>query len=353
MLECDVLVIGAGPAGSAAALAAAREGARVIMLERKKEVGTPVQCAEYIPFPLARQVGIEADAVAQSVNLMRTHLPDGQVTESSFRGIICHRDRFDRHLARLAGEAGAELMRGVKAAGYDGRVVSARRAGEALEILPGVLIGADGPSSTVRQWMGLAPNRFVQARQYSLPLSRRLDSTEIFFRRGIPGGYGWVFPKGETANVGIGVEMKLGTPPETAMKNFTRELLDGGVIAGIEPLSRTGGMIPVGGQSRLRRGNIILAGDAAGQCHPVTGAGVPNAFFAGGLAGEAAARAAATRDPEPLAEYEENCRLFLGDSLDLAVARRRALEPYWQGDARALSRALEKSWIAFEEYYEH
>ncbi|MDO8735605.1 MAG: geranylgeranyl reductase family protein [Thermoleophilia bacterium] len=352
MSECDVLVIGAGPAGSTAAASAARDGARVILIDRRKQIGLPVQCAEFIPFQIASNLGIEAGAIAQRVEAMQTHLPNGKVIRTASRGIICNRDRVDQHLASLAREAGAELLTGTRACGFDGDTVTAMKDGRSLTIKATVIVGADGPASLVRRWMGIAANRFVHARQQLLPLGQKLDATEIFFRREIPGGYGWVFPKGDMANVGVGVDPVFGVAPSLAMAGFIAELAGRGLLKSGQPLSKTGGMIPVGGQSRLRQGNMVLAGDAAGHCHPITGAGVPNAIMAGELAGEAAARAAARHDLEILGEYEESCRLFLGDSLDRAVRRRQLLDPYWQADSDDLSQALKKSWIAFEEYNE-
>ncbi|MHB8859069.1 MAG: geranylgeranyl reductase family protein [Thermoleophilia bacterium] len=374
MRRCDVLVVGAGPAGSMAAMTAAAEGASVIMLERKPQVGLPVQCAEFIPTQIATRFGLGRETLVQKVAAMNTHLPDGSVTWTPFRGIICNRDGLDRQLAGLAIEAGADLICGTRATEVDGNVVTVIESGRQQAIEAGVIVGADGPASAVRSWMGLGSNGFVHARQYLLPLSGELDTTEIFFRKAIPGGYGWVFPKDGVANVGIGVEPGLvgmtgaGTTgvdttgigedpggfvrPGEALKVFTRELLEMGIIKSAEPLARTGGLIPVGGQSKLWHKNMILAGDAAGHCHPITGAGVANAIFAGELAGEAAARAAAGRDLEMLAEYDESCRLFLGDTLDRAVERRRRLRPFWAGDAGDLSAAIRKSWIAFDEYYE-
>jgi flavin-dependent dehydrogenase len=282
---------------------------------------------------------------------MRTSLPDGEVIDTPAPGIICHRDRFDRHLAKLAESAGADLITGARAVGIEGHVVTARNGQETLQIKAQVIVGADGPTSTVRSWLGLPRNKFVHGRQYLLPLNEKLDRTSIYFRSYIPGGYGWVFPKAEAANVGVGVDLKYGSSPSAALISFVKELLAAGVITSLEPLSLTGGLIPVGGQAALRQRNIILAGDAAGHCHPVTGAGVPNAMLAGELAGEAAAGAALAGDLELLADYEQSCQMFLGDVLDRAVNKRGFLEPIWEQDDHSLSQALKRSWIAFEEYY--
>ena len=244
-------------------------------------------------------------------------------------------------------------MTGSRATGCDGGTVILLNDGVEFPVKPRVIVGADGPASVVRRWMGLPANEFVHARQLVLPLKAKPEPvTEIFFRKYIPGGYGWVFPKGDIANVGAGVDPAFGVAAGDALGAFVAELLEAGAIAGGEPLARTGGVIPVGGQSQLVKRNMILAGDAAGHCHPVTGAGVPGAVFAGELAGEAAAAAAAGRNLERLADYEESCRLFLGGSLDQAVRRRRYLNTFWNRDDKALSNAIRKSWIAFDEYQE-
>ena len=237
MLECDVLVIGAGPAGCVAAMTAAREGADVIILERKKVVGQPVQCAEHIPHQVVREFNIDDSIIAQEVRAMRTHLPDGEIVETPMGGVICHRDRFDLFLAKLAETAGARLFTGTSASSLIDGVVTTAAAGSSRDgvvttaaadsssqIRAKVIVGADGPASRIREWLGLAKNRFVQAKQHQLTLSKNIDTTEIYFRKGIPGGYGWLFPKGRTANVGVGVDPGLGVTAGQALDELTAEL---------------------------------------------------------------------------------------------------------------------------------
>jgi len=82
-VTCDILVIGAGPAGSTAAKFAAKAGARVILLEKRKQVGVPVQCAEYVPWQITQEVKLPADVIAQRIDSMQTYMPDGEVVETS------------------------------------------------------------------------------------------------------------------------------------------------------------------------------------------------------------------------------------------------------------------------------
>ena len=84
---CDILVVGAGPAGSAAALAAAQAGARVVMVDRRRVIGVPVQCAEYIPAMLLRDVPACSPAVVQSVRAMRTFVPATSRRRSTRPGV--------------------------------------------------------------------------------------------------------------------------------------------------------------------------------------------------------------------------------------------------------------------------
>ncbi len=352
MRRCDVLVVGAGPAGSSAALAAAKGGARVLMVDRKKEAGVPVQCAEFIPIPVLQRCSEASGIICQSVTTMRTHLPDGEVVSMRSKGAICNRGRFDAYLAGRAVDAGAEVIRGASAFRLTNGVVLVNGGGVVWEIRPAVIVGADGPSSVVRQWMQLRRNDCVRGRQYLLPLGCKLETTEIYFHNQIPGGYGWLFPKGEVANVGIGVEPRYEKSSLSILKNFVNELHGNKILKDVKPLAVTGGLIPVGGPAKVWRGNIVLAGDAAGHCHPVSGAGIANAIFAGELAGEAAALAAGRHDVSFLAEYQEACRLFLDGSLKRAAGKREFLAPFWGKGAKRLSAALKKSWIAFEDYYQ-
>ena len=350
MPECDVLVIGAGPAGSTAARVAAAAGASVLIVDRKQTVGLPVQCAEHLPYRLAHDFGLNpgSEIVVQPVSSMRTHLPDGTSQSTPAPGVICHRDRFDELLLGLARQAGARFRAATAAVAFRKGTVTLRGADGDSELAPAVVIGCDGPRSAVRRWLGFKDNECVRARQELLPLAADLDETQIFFRSYIPGGYGWLFPKRGLANVGAGVDPRFGMSSGRALAGLKQELLSSGLIASRASAAVTGGLIPVGGQTRVRAGNVILAGDAAGQTHPLTGAGVPSAVFAGELAGMAAAGAAAG-DTGALAGYEEECELFIGQSWRLAVKYRQEMADLWSGGPAALSRAVRSNWFAFKE----
>ena len=112
--RCDILIIGGGPAGASAVLKAAQEGARVILIEQKKEIGVPVQCAEYIPIQLTTTIGLRDDLLIQEIHAMRTYLPDGEVVVTESLGYITDRDRFDQYLAEKAEAAGAEIRKIVR-----------------------------------------------------------------------------------------------------------------------------------------------------------------------------------------------------------------------------------------------
>ena len=92
------------------------------------------------------------------------------------------------------------------------------------------------------------------------------------------------------ANVGIGMAPNSEADLLKHLKQFSLELFDEGLI-GKNILWKGGGLVPVGGLTAVSRNNMILAGDAAGTCHPITGAGVGNALISGELAGQAAAEA--------------------------------------------------------------
>ena len=346
--SCDVLVIGAGPAGASAALAAARAGAHVTVVDRRRTIGTPVQCAEYIPALLLREVPACAPAVVQRVGVMRTFVRGERAVDLDAPGCTVDRDRFDRLLAAEAERAGAQLLTATAALRCDGdAVVLKRRGGEPFVLRARIVVGADGPRSTVGRWAGLVNRRFVPAAQARVRLLQPLDATEVYLHPDTPAGYAWLFPKQGMANAGVGFDPTLGGQRlGQALAAFLAELERRGRIAG-PLLSRQAGWIPVAPLDRTVRGNRLLAGDAAGQTHPVTGAGIFSAVTCGAMAGRWAAKAALEGDPGLLEGYEEDWRDLLGSTLARAAAKRRRMEADW-GRFDEIIRAC---WVAFEEYY--
>ena len=111
-LTCDVLVIGAGPAGSTAARFAAQRNVTVILLERRESVGIPVRCAEYVPLPVSRYLTISSPSVlSQPVKGLITFIPGEPGYESPVIGAMINRDRFDHELVQSAINAGTMLLK--------------------------------------------------------------------------------------------------------------------------------------------------------------------------------------------------------------------------------------------------
>ena len=349
--DWDILVVGAGPAGSCAALAAARAGVRVGVAERQKTIGVPVRCAGYIPKALLGSLPFrDRSFVVQGVTAMHTILPDGTVRKTRAPGLIIRRDRFDQCLTRSAREAGAEIHPGMRAIRYqDGQVTVRSSPGGLMKIRPAVIIGADGLLSTVAKWMGLGAPRRVPGLQVRAPLVRSMAHTEVYFHPRIYGAYGWVFPRGDAANVGIALAHK-DRPSyslRTTLKWFTDRLEKDGKIG--KPLPKAVfGWIPVAPAARVYGGNMVLAGDAAGHTHPITGAGVAHAVLAGDLAGAWAARAVKQNDLTELQGYGAAVEEDLGQTLRRGVERRRLLENEWP----RLSEILPYCWTGFREYHQ-
>jgi len=344
--QVDVLVVGAGPAGSSAARAAAVGGAQVLIVERRQRVGVPVQCAEYVPAQVARYAPLPERCIGQRTGTLLTHLPDGETVETPAGGYVIDRAAFDRALAVAAYRAGARIWTQARALERTASGVLVRRGGEVIEVRCCVLIGADGPHSTVGRWAGQGNASYIDARQVEVVLSAPRPSTEVYFDPLYRGGYGWLFPKGDTANVGVGVSRAMGGDPRAALAHLLDRLgLAEGAIVG-----RTGGRVPTGGEvGALVAGDVLLAGDAAGQTHPVTGAGVASAVIGGTLAGEAAAGAVKAGDLSLLHSYEDEWSVMRGP-LRHALARRQYLDQHWSDDPVRLSALLRETWIAFKAY---
>lgn len=307
----DVVVVGAGPAGSMAAKTCAERGCEVLLIEKRQEIGTPVRCAEGISKKaLQRFVEIDKRWIAAEVIGAKIYAPDGtEITMAEEMagnevGYVLERKIFDRHLARLAAKAGAEVI--VKTAFISFERIGNRlklklkRIGEDLEVETKILIGADGVESRVGRMAGiirtLKKSEIESCSQY-LMSGLEIDENYTYFYLGnelAPGGYAWIFPKGEgCANVGIGVL------PSIAKKNakfyLDRFIEKVGIRGRIVEL--VSGAVPVYGEVETAvADNIMLAGDAAYHSDPITGGGIANALSAGYYAGVVASEAIEKND---------------------------------------------------------
>ena len=343
----DVLVIGLGPAGARAAAVAATAGCRVVGIERRPRIGEPVQCAELVSSAFTVE-SMRWDAVtSQSVSRMVT-VVEGEPPESAdgFAGRMISRRLFDQQLAALAAVRGARLMLGVAVTRLcdDGRVCLSN----GMTLRPHALVGADGPRSRVGAAIGQSNRELVVARQITVPLEAPYDATDIFLRAEYHGGYGWLFPKGREANLGVGVDARSRERLKPLLEGLRAQLASAGRIGAAAAVGLTGGLIPVGGRMTasgcLGAVPVALAGDAAGLTNPVTGAGIEAAVRSGELAGLAVAGWLGGRRTA-LQDYEEE----LSDLYDGAYARAQRHRREVLRCASASS--LRRGWISSPEYW--
>ncbi|MBN2030741.1 NAD(P)/FAD-dependent oxidoreductase [bacterium] len=303
----DIIVVGGGPAGSWAAKHASEKGASVLLLEKDREIGTPVRCAEGVSeLGLRRCVDIQDHWIAQIIKRVRLIAPDETMIEvdSGESGFILHRKLFDYDLAAMAAKAGTDVL--TKAYVYDlvienGFVkgVKVDHLNQIYTISSSIVIGADGVESRVGRWAGmkthtspLEMDTCVQMTMTDVDIDS--DVAEFYFGRDIaPGGYLWIFPKGErTANVGLGIS---GIYPKTKkplayLQDFVNRKFPNGSILTLV----AGGVPTVPTLKEIVRDGLMLVGDAAHQANPLSGGGILNGMIAGKMAGEVAGDAIRT-----------------------------------------------------------
>lgn len=361
MLPCDILVVGAGPAGSRAAAAAAREGARVVLVDAKTRIGEQPHCGEFVPARLFSEFGLDRDSILQSVDTMETRVLEGSAAEgfsfgatilsreTTSPGFVIDRPRFDRDLARNAAAKGATVLCSTRLLRREGPVWFASSSGEDLSFQPKAVVAADGAISRVAKCVGLDSPEVLAGAQCEVPLAARpLHRTIVFLHPSFVGGYAWLFPKGTVANVGLGIIPGNGVSPARLLQGFLAFLRSEGLVRS-GCLARTGGVIPVSGlRESLVRDNVIFCGDAAGLTHPITGAGIPQAVLSGEAAGLAAAKAAKSGDYRYLVEYEAQMTGAYSGVMKHARSKRNFMTDRWnQADFAAL---CEETWIGFRGY---
>jgi geranylgeranyl reductase family protein len=287
----------------------ASSGFRTLLLEKKKVVGEPVQCAEGVS-----RFGLESNGlrardgwVAQEIAGAKCVVPSGRAFFiTQLPGYAIDRAAFDRWIVDGAVDRGAELRTDTRVSGIEARDCGWRVRANGSEFDGRVVVAADGPTSFVAKSLGLVRSQeHILAYEYRLPRDAvPLPDPErflLYIGERYDGGYAWIFPKGDFVNVGAGGHIDA----HAATLAFCKE-------RGIDPGRRErtiAGTIPYRYElSAYALPGFAVAGDAAGVANPMNGAGIHPGIFSGRLAGEFASMALEQEDPAAMTAYDRMLR---------------------------------------------
>ena len=345
----DLLVVGAGPAGSTTARLAAEAGCSVLLVDKRQELGAPIQCSGAVSRHALEEVGIrpERDFVQEPIHGFAIYDEAGRDTTIDYRelkaaeygrgsmetalGYVVDRRRFDRHLMTLAIRAGVEARLKCEARGYtcddDGlATVRLRHYGQDVAVRTRCVVGADGLQSQVGKWASLRTH--IRNGELAACLQYVCDGVES---RGLleivtgdawaPGGYAWVFPKGHGyTEIGLGV-----TPtctPHSAkehLRRFMEESFFAERFAEAKILEVQGGGVPLAAPLTTQYADrMILVGDAARHVNPITGGGIHTALSGGRIAAAVLAKAVHAGKaftPEVTATYQDAWLEAVGEKM--------------------------------------
>jgi geranylgeranyl reductase family protein len=311
----DAIVVGAGPAGSAAAHRLASAGASVLLLDRARFPrdkpcggGLTGRAVRLLPEPVDPVVEDRATSVR-----LRAGYRGGYERRSEWPLVLLtQRSRLDAFLAERAAAAGADFRDGVRVQQVEGTTVR----------LPGgaatgdILIGADGANGTVAKALGLAKEiTHGVALEGNAPFDPAYRSTLLLEFGVVSGGYGWLFPKAEHLNVGVGGWQNEGHRLREHLERLCNVYgLRSDQLSGVRghrlPMRRP--------EAILARGRAALVGDAAGLVDPFSGDGIYEALLSARLAADAA--------------------------LEVLSGKEQTLEPYHDALTAKLAGLLSSSW---------
>jgi len=350
----DVVIIGGGPAGLAAAVYASKYKVSTLLIEKKSEIGIPIQCGEFLPSPTeisdilpnAKHTTLLTEYPSSikrnHTSKIEIYSPSCNTYTVNFKGVVVNREKYDKWLATLAIRNGANIAIKSKAIGITANTVKVLMSNHyEVKIQYEVLIIAAGASSPFKSIILNKYDDYDISYTYQWVMNNlELDSNVIYMFSGLrysPGAYGWVIPRGsDEANVGVGIR-KPYMSKQSRIKDYLNNLvyvhpIVSKMTSKAIVISRIGGVIPVGPPPNSAiKDNMMFIGDVANMVIASIGAGVPTAVISGTLAGKVSAEVINNKY-EKLEEFDLLWKKEIGGELSRAYKIRKMMDPFLKSD---------------------
>jgi geranylgeranyl reductase family protein len=325
----DAIVVGAGPAGSTAAFRLSRAGARVLLLDRER-FPRDKPCGGGLTYRAVRQLPVSVDPVVEdTVHRFELGFRYGKRFERRSEQpliLMTQRRRLDAHLAEQAAAAGTEFRDGVRATALELDEAGATVRFDGSAATAPVVIGADGVNGLSARSLGLGSGRrhgvALEGNVCHVHAREDYRGRAVVELGTVPGGYAWVFPKGDHVNVGVGGWESEGP---RLREHLDRACAEYGLPAD-RLQSVRGYRLPMrSAGDRARQGRALLVGDAAGLVDPLSGDGIYEALVSARLAAESALELLEGLGGDA---YEARLEAALGRTLAASWKAKLALERF-------------------------
>jgi len=310
----DVVVVGAGPAGSAAARRCAGYGLRTLLVEEHAAVGYPVQCAGLLSRAAVQECGVSPASMVREVSGASVISSTGSVLDFDAgvtRAYVVNRGILDREMAQRAADEGAEIRLKTYAYGIGDGVLRTRGVRGSEEIRYRLLIAADGPRSPLSRLLGMKrPPVFLSGIQAEVPYA--MDGRHVqIYPDASPDFFGYAIPV-EEGRARVGLCGRSDVPARFA--SFSSQF-------GGSCMHLVTGTIPLGQMPRSYGQRTLFVGDAAGLAKPTSGGGVYTGVRSGHHAADTAVECCENDvfSDAALSSYEQRWKEDFGRELDIGM----------------------------------
>jgi digeranylgeranylglycerophospholipid reductase len=313
----DAVVIGAGPAGVTVGAQIASAGYNVLIIEKDCSPGKNKVCGGAVSKRHFADINLPKQVIEKEVHKLVFHFPDERLDiHNKYGYLLLDREKLDQFLALKAVKNGAELMTSTEVYDVirsdDYMVIYLKRLprGKIREVKARLVVFADGTNTLANKKFGIGfqsrPDQTALAAIYDLRWQKNMkDSLEFFFSEAIsPTGYGWIFPKKDSINIGV---ICLLSKMQQNIRHYLDQLLTSEKLRSLEVIRYGARLVPQSIPKQIHGDSILVVGDAAGTAEPFSGSGIANAIANGKVAAKVAIEALESKrlSGDFLARYED------------------------------------------------